>query len=156
MRFYIGLHVLVMMSIALDGCGNSARDTEADKNGEYAVSDSMNDLKLVLPEIPSTISTPEDKAGFIAIHFWDGLDFNDTAKSMNREFMEQNFVEYISIMPAVMASDRQDAFKVLIKKSSARADTRKMISDFGRKYLANPDSPMKNPEYYKDFLDAQK
>lgn len=159
MRFYALWSMMTVLAILMAGCGNSARDEGRDEAAMLAKTgstDSIDVIALEMPAIPSTISEPEDRAGFIAIHFWDGLDFTDTARSMNQEFMEQNFVDYLSIMPAVMASDRQEAFDVLLKKASVRADTREMILNLGNKYLAHPESPMKNAEFYRDFLDAQK
>lgn len=147
MRHHVILLAFVPGLLGLVGCGHSG-------GGEVQtplVEDSVETLALVLPEIPSTISAPEDKAGFIAIHFWDNLDFNDVEKSLNTEFMEQNFVDYISILPAVMAADRQMAFDALMARSSVNPSAKAMLIAFGEKYLNHPDSPMKNREYYSDF-----
>ena len=74
-------------TLAIAGNGNATMATSASKtlSGE--------ELMLELPFIPETISSPEDKAGFIAIHFWDNLDFSDHSRALNQKFMEQNFVD---------------------------------------------------------------
>lgn len=148
MRHRIFLLALAPVFLGLAGCGNSGKGNVQSSIVEDSIEEIMT---LVLPSIPSTISEPEDKAGFIAIHFWDGLDFCDEEKVSDAEFMEQNFVDYLSIFPAVMAADRQAAFDVLMSRSAVNPSARAMIVSFGEKYLNHPDSPMKNSEYYSDF-----
>ncbi len=151
MRHRIFLLALAPGFLGLVGCGSSGKDSAQSP----LVEDSVEEvLTLVLPSIPSTISEPEDKAGFIAIHFWDNLDFSDEEKVSDIRFMEQNFVDYLSIFPAVMATDRQAAFDVLMSRSAVSPSARAMIVSFGEKYLNHPDSPMKNSEYYTDFRNS--
>ncbi|MDE6188625.1 MAG: DUF5106 domain-containing protein, partial [Duncaniella sp.] len=77
-------------------------------------------------------------------------------KVSDAEFMEQNFVDYLSIFPAVMAADRQAAFDVLMSRLAVNPSARAMIVSFGEQYLNHPDSPMKNREYYSDFRKSVK
>ena len=153
MRHCIFLLALAPGFLGLVGCGSSGKDSAQSP----LVEDSVEVvLTLVLPSIPSTISEPEDKAGFIAIHFWDNLDFSDEEKVSDVRFMEQNFVDYLSIFPAVMAADRQAAFDVLMSRSAVNPSARAMIVSFGEKYLNHQDSPMKNSEYYTDFRNSER
>lgn len=108
---------------------------------------------LELPYIPKTISEPEDKAGFIAIHFWDNLDFAES-RALNVRFMEQNFVDWLSIMPAVMSEDRVKAFQSLFSRAAAVPEVYSLFRGLGDKYLADPQSPMVSSEYYKDYVSA--
>lgn len=137
----------------MSGCtGVSDKNTHVSEAA--AAADTVVELTLELPQIPSTVSAPEDKAGFIAIHFWDNLDFTDSRKALDTDFMEQNFVDYLSIFPAVMAEDRVEAFNTLIERSSATPETRALIEALGKKYLNHPESPMRNDEYFADFVAA--
>ena len=135
-------------TLAIAGNGNATMATSASKtlSGE--------ELMLELPFIPETISSPEDKAGFIAIHFWDNLDFSDHSRALNQKFMEQNFVDYLSVLPAVMSSDRVRAFESMFARAVATPETFKLIKALGDKYLNDPRSPMVNGEYYADFVKA--
>lgn len=147
----------VITVLVLMACATACSGT---KDGKQSVAVAGNDaadvevLALELPRIPSTISEPEDMAGFLAIHFWDNLDFKDSEKSLDADFMERNFVEYLSILPAVLAEDRKAAFNELIERASVTPETRDMIVMFGKKYLHHPQSPMHNDEYYRDFVAA--
>ncbi|MDE7475642.1 MAG: DUF5106 domain-containing protein, partial [Duncaniella sp.] len=86
----------------------------------------------------------------------DNFDFSDKEKSLNLTFMERNFVDYLKLIPAAMTEDRRMAFSELIKRASVSPETRSLIIGFGEKYLNDPDSPMKNAEYYADFVKAAK
>ena len=45
-------------------------------------------LYLPLPDVPSSLRTPETRANYIVSHFWDTLDFKiDTLKTRNPDFM---------------------------------------------------------------------
>ena len=153
-------YILLLSIIAMSGCSQtqfqSSESNEPIDSSDIEVSnsDSVEVPALEMPVIPATISEPEDMAGFIAIHFWDNLDFSDMEGVGDTVFLEQNFVDYLGVMPAVMASDRLVAFKALMKRSSANKAARELIVAFGEKYLNHPDSPMKNPEHYADFKQA--
>lgn len=151
--FYAAAVPAFVSALALSGCSGAS-----EKNSSAAVTEIPPDTIafLELPQIPATIRTPEDKAGFIAIHFWDNLDFRDHRKSLDVNFMEQNFVDYLSILPAVMAEDRVMALNILLERSSATPETRELIESLGIKYLSHPDSPMHNDEYFADFVAAMK
>lgn len=143
----IGIPVLLAACGTPSGGGDKVTDVVATTDTVTA-----EELSLELPNVPVAISAPHEKAGFIAIHFWDNLDFTDSSKALNVDFMEQNFVDYLSIMPAVMATDRLKAFGALIEQASATPETLALILALGEKYLNHPDSPMLNSEYYSDFV----
>lgn len=117
----------------------------------YADSD-VEIMALELPAIPEPISTMEGRAGYLAAHFWDNLNFADTTRSLNANFMEQNFVDFLSLMPAVMSSDRVIAFDNLLDSAAVTRATYWLVIDMGDKYLIHPDSPLRNEEYYIDFV----
>lgn len=156
--FYAAAVPAFVSALALSGCsGTSEKNSSAAVTGIPVTEIPPDTIAfLELPQIPATIRTPEGKAGFIAIHFWDNLDFRDHRKSLDVNFMEQNFVDYLSILPAVMAEDRVMALNILLERSSATPETRELIESLGIKYLSHPDSPMHNDEYFADFVAAMK
>ena len=38
-------------------------------------------MELVVPEAPATMTDPQEMAGYVAIHFWDNMDFSDTIRT---------------------------------------------------------------------------
>lgn len=142
-RLAILLTLLVVVS-----CGrHDSKTTYSD-----TASDSIEVMALEMPDIPEVIPTLEGKAGYLAAHFWDNLDFTDSARSLNEDFMEQNFVDFLSIMPAVMSHDRVTAFENLLNRASASDEAYYLMVDYGDKYLIGEDSPLLNEEYYVDFI----
>ena len=129
------------MAVACGNPADKASKADADSSGNSAV------LLLELPTIPETISATEDRAGYLAGHFWDNLNFADTTRSLNMDFMEQNFVNFLSVLPAVMSSDRAIAFDNLMHNASAHNDAYWLIVDMCDKYLMDPNSPMRNEDY---------
>ncbi|MCI8999064.1 MAG: DUF5106 domain-containing protein [Muribaculaceae bacterium] len=145
-RFSLILTLLVTVA-----CGKQADNVADDDNGSLPEQEIMS---LELPAIPEAISTMEGKAGYLAGHFWDNLNFTDTLRSLNVDFMEQNFVDFLSLLPAVMSSDRAVAFDRMLKQASASHDAYWLMVDMGDKYLMDPNSPLRNEDYYIDFLNS--
>lgn len=52
-----------------------------------------------LPDVPATLTAPEDRAAYLSLHYWDYFDFADTSLISRPEITEQAFVDFISILP---------------------------------------------------------
>lgn len=109
--------------------------------------------ELPLPEIPSSISDKQEQLKYITLHFWDALDFNDTIKSLNEEFIEQNFSNFAFIMAHLpdSLSAAQAAGKFL-EKASVNQKAFDFACSTARHYLDDPNSPMRNEELWIVFL----
>lgn len=135
--------------LSCNGQGQAAR------NAEQATADTLQGIvyELPLPEVPSALTAPEERAEYIISHFWDGMDFADTLRSHNRLFMEQNFVNFLSLFPHA----RQEALSRHVGRflERARADSVAfdLVNDIAERYLDNPNSPMRCEEYYILFLE---
>ncbi len=146
-------YVAIVIAMAATACTFN-KSSEAKISDDSSISDGK--LVLELPSIPVAISEPEDRAGFLAVHFWDGLDFSDRDLALNMEFMERNFVDFIGMLPSVIGSDRLLAFESLLRQAAVMPEGRSLIMALGHKYFHHPSSPMRNDEYYGDFLKASK
>lgn len=109
--------------------------------------------ELPLPEIPTTLESPEERAAYIMSHFWDAMDFSDTTLCNDTAFMEQNIVNFISMFPHAEKSAGAEAFGSFVKKAAANPDALSLIFEIVENYLAYPNSPMRNEEYYIIFLE---
>lgn len=89
---------LILFSI-ICSCDNSRKQDRL----ETVSVDSITELPL--PSVPSGITTTEDRAAFVARHFWDALDFRSDPLAVDTAFMEQNFANFISVL-AVTPQDR--------------------------------------------------
>ena len=93
----IGSLVAVMLACS---CHSNGRE-QTGRDGVQAVSDTLprSGYVLSLPDVPPSLTAPEERAAYIIAHFWDGMDFGDTLRCRDRAFMEQNFVNYLSLFP---------------------------------------------------------
>lgn len=112
-------------------------------------------LELPFPEPPSSLSTPEERAAYILAHFWDELDFTDTVRSHNEEFMEQNFSNFISVFPFADEEGRIQGVKELMKRSEKDSVAHALVAETAYKYLYDPNSPMLNEDFYIPFLEEE-
>ena len=118
---------------------------------ETASSDSA--LELPLPKVPMTLRDVSERADYIINHFWDAMDFGDTARSRNTAFMEQNFSNFISVFPFASEPAQQTAVGALLHKAEADSAAYVLLAGIAEKYLYEPNSPMLSEDYYILFLD---
>lgn len=109
--------------------------------------------ELALPKVPSALTKPEERAEYIIGHFWDGMDFADTLRSRDRRFMEQNFVNFLSLFPHARQKALRPYIKGLLKRAAADSLASNIVNDLAEEYLADPYSPMRNEKYYIIFLE---
>jgi hypothetical protein len=103
---------------------------------------------------PAMLTTPPERADYIVLHFWDKFDFRDTMYCHAPDITEQAFVDFIALFPhtSSMAKVSEGVNKLL---TSAEVEN-VMYNYFCMKaehYLYNPNSPMRNDEYYIPFLE---
>lgn len=110
--------------------------------------------ELPLPEVPGSLRTPGERAAYIVSHFWDGMDFADTIRSRNNEFVEQNFVNYLSLFPHTPADTLKTAVPRLMQRAEADSVAYNLLADLADKYLYDPESPMLDEESYIIFLES--
>lgn len=147
-RHILPFAIALMLSSSFLSGQNLVSDTLSIANEKDAVI-----KELPLPFIPKTIARPEERAAYILSHFWDGMDFGDTLLCRDREFMEQNLVNFISLFPHA----RQEALPAPVAKflGLAATDTAglRLVSDIVETYLDDPNSPMRDEGYYIIFLE---
>ena len=140
--------IYLMFLIALAaGCSGKQKEDTARTSQQDSVE------LLEMPQIPSEITDPNQRADYLAVHFWDNMDFRDTLRSHNKEFIEQNFVNYTSILP--YASDTLkviDGFSAMLKKAEVDRKAYDLLMKTADSYLYDPNSPMLNEDLYILYL----
>jgi hypothetical protein len=136
------------MFLAVSCTGNG----RASSGGGQLVVDSVSALSLPLPYIPVTLTTPEDRADYLVVHFWDGMDFTDHALSLDTAFMEQNFVNFIQLYDIASAEGIKSGASTIMRKAAADSLAYRFLFDIVERYLSDPNSPMLNEEHFIPFL----
>ena len=117
-----------------------------------AVVNSLGSEVFPLPSVPDSLVTAESRANYLALHYWDNIDFNDPTIIGNEDISEQGFSNFISIMPYV--TQKEVAFAEFISKISLKPDVQDYFMAVAKKYLAESQSPVFNEELYIMMLQS--
>lgn len=143
----IAAAIAVMASAA--ACGGATASTAATAAQAAPAAEGR---ELPLPAVPAELTRPADRADFVAARFWQGLDFA-SARAADTTFMEQNFVNFLSVLPhASSDSVRAAAVAALLARASTAPAALSLIGWLAEVYLNSTDSPMYSEGAYIDFL----
>lgn len=145
---------LVLLLLSLASC--AGKKGEAETRGKETVSE-RHAAELPLPAIPQSLTSPEARAAYLALHFWDAMDFADHALSLDTAFMEQNFANYLSVFPVLRQdAERSDAVGALLCRAAQDSAALAFLQDVVEKYLKDPNSPMRDEGlltvFYEEML----
>ena len=121
----------------------------------FALSTVVNSLGsevFPLPSVPDSLVTAKSRANYLALHYWDNIDFNDSTIIGNEDISEQGFSNFISIMPYV--TQKEVAFAEFVSKISLKPDIQDYFMAVAKKYLAESQSPVFNDELYIMMLQS--
>ena len=121
----------------------------------FALSTVVNSLgseAFPLPSVPDSLVTAESRANYLALHYWDNVDFCDPTIIGNEDISEQGFSNFISIMPYV--TQKEVAFAEFVSKISLKPDVQDYFMAVAKKYLAESQSPVFNDELYIMMLQS--
>jgi hypothetical protein len=129
------------------------------QNKNSATDDSAGNLSPAPPafqmtQIPAVLTSPGERADYLVTHYWDNFNFRDTAYIHLPEVTEQAFVDYIDVMPYTSAAVASASVKNMLKKAEAEAKMYLYFADLYEKYLYDPNSPMRNDEWYIPVLES--
>jgi hypothetical protein len=109
-------------------------------------------MEFPYPQIPSMMTEPQQRATYLLMHYWDNVDFNDMKLVANDDFMEQGFVNYLSVLPIVDALTAERSVEAMMKRAEVNGVAYKKLVNIAEKYLFEPNSPMVSDEMYIMFL----
>ena len=109
-------------------------------------------VEFPYPQIPSMMTEPQQRATYLLMHYWDNVDFKDMKLVANDDFMEQGFVNYLSVLPIVDALTAERSVEAMMKRAEVNGVAYKKLVNIAEKYLFEPNSPMVSDEMYIMFL----
>lgn len=122
------------------------------QNSKEAPKDTIT--SFTLPTIPPMLTAPELRADFLVKHYWDNVNFADTNYVHHPEVTEQAWADYCDILNHVPLETAQQAMQKTIERTNVDKKAFTYITDLADKYLYDPNSPMRNEEFYIPVLDA--
>lgn len=107
---------------------------------------------FVLPAIPDVITSNEERAIYLIMHYWDRFDFANRSLIDRPDITEQAFVDYINILGYVPIKEADKSLLYTIEKAEADTVMYEHFALLFEKYLYDPNSPFRNEEYYIPVL----
>lgn len=108
-------------------------------------------IGFVLPTIPQSITQPEQRANFLALHYWDNLDMANQ-EVVESESTQVAFADFIALLPHT--TERGKAFAELWRVSYPHRDAFYYMLELAELYLYDVSSPQRNEEFYIEALEA--
>lgn len=107
---------------------------------------------LPLPAVPDSLISPLDRAEYAVIHFWDSLAAVSPDLRADTAFMEQSFSNFIAMLPYVSPAVCDTAVVRLVSRVRPVLSDYTLMAEIARKYLDDPNSPMRSEELFIVFL----
>ncbi|WP_051697569.1 DUF5106 domain-containing protein [Prevotella sp. 10(H)] len=148
-QYYIHCQLTAISFFVLIFCSCNGNSDKKDNISEDSLqTDKKREFNMIA--IPYQLTAPADRAAYLAAHYWDNFDFSDTVYCHMPEVTEQAFTNYIDIFPHTSFENVESSIKNILT-SAEKEETGRMFryfTDMYDKYLYDPNSPMRNEEYY--------
>ena len=142
MIFYKAAAIIICSAAILSSCKGKKDAAQESSKGV---------LKMI--EVPSIITDEKEAALYIADHFWDNVDFNDTSYISNKQALNTHFSAYVQNLTTV---PHEAALKSVTKLAdNAIAGNPKMmmkIQEMFETAFYHPNSIFRNEELYIAIL----
>lgn len=125
-------------------------------NASHKESNAQQDTiqSFTLPAIPPMLTAPEQRADFLVKHYWDHVNFADTNYIHHTEVTEQAWADYCDILNHVPLQVAQAAIQKTMTQAEKEKKVYNYLTELADKYLYDPNSPMRNEEFYIPVLEA--
>lgn len=143
----IKLIIIVAFSVALAAC--------AGKADKQANATSAQQSGFTLPSVPASIHRPEQRAAFLATHYWEKFNFTDTTLlTTDSDDIEQAFSNFTALLPVTDYATASSAVAKLMSLASATPSMFNHFYDLADKYFHDVNSPSHCDEYFIPVLQA--
>lgn len=104
--------------------------------------------KFTVPEPPAMLTTQQQKAEYVATHYWDNFNFADTSLISRADITEQAFADFVNILPHLSVPLLEKGVTAMMNKAAADSAMYAHFAELSEKYLYDPNSPMRNEDIY--------
>ena len=87
------------------------------KNSAVSESPASRPPAFQMIRIPAVLTSPDERAEYLVMHYWDNFNFSDTTSIHLPEVAEQALVDYIDIMPYAPVSVASASVKNMLEKA---------------------------------------
>ncbi len=107
-----------------------------------------------IPQVPGMITDTMAMITWAEQHYWDNYDFADTTAVNDADYTEQAFANYLQLLHNIPREKGNESIEILFKKASVDKYSLQKVAEVAEKYLFDPNSPMRDEEYYIVALNA--
>lgn len=144
--------LLCLLSLSLViSCKHMPPNDNRQTSGQTA-KDTVLEAGYIRPEIPQMMSDPQQRALYYVNHYWDGYSLADTA-FIRSDDTEQLFADFIGALQYVALEESSAALKRMMCRMEADSTAYARFCTLSEKYLYEPNSPMRNEDYYIPVLE---
>lgn len=111
-----------------------------------------NKVNYIRPEIPTVISDSKQRASYYVKHYWSGYSLTDTA-FIHSNHTEQLYADFIDALQYAAPEARSSALRAMMNHAEADSTAYTRFWTLSEKYLYDPNSPMRNEDYYISILE---
>lgn len=108
--------------------------------------------KFVLPAIPSTLKTVDQRAEYLSLHYWDTFNMKDTTYVGRSYILEPIFADYLSVISVLPTSKAFCSVNKFMSKAELNGCLYTHFINLSEKYLYDSGAPMLNENLYLLFL----
>lgn len=141
--------ILIGVALAMVGCGQKSKK-ETTTQSSTAQKTEISFPTISIPEMLPA----EERAKYMAEHFWDRFDFQDTTFCNKPDITEQAYANYLDILRYVEPAVAQQSVAALMKSAEVDSTMFDYFASLSDKYLYDPNSPFRNDELLIPALEA--
>lgn len=143
---------LLLLFIILPTTYSCNHNSSKDANTRAVLTDSIWEFQL--PEVPIILTSSKQRLNFLVNHYWDNINLTDTSFTYNNNDLEQAWANYCDLLNRIPLSNAQDAIKSAFTRMNGNKKVLATFEYLADKYLYDPNSPMRNEEFYIPVLEA--
>lgn len=149
--FFTFIFLGVFSMILFVACIQVRRSNEVPEENKAAKS-VLPIVRYTRPEIPQMMTDPQQRAFYYVKHYWDGYSLADTV-FIRSDDTEQLFSDFIGALEYVTPEESSTALKRMMSRMEEDSTAYSRFCFLSEKYLYEPNSPMRNEEYFISVLE---
>lgn len=150
MKVNVKFVMCLLLAVTIIGC-TSQGNKQSEEQAATATPSVPKNFERAVP--PVMMTDPQERAAFMITHFWDKFDFRDTMYCHTPDITEQAFVDFIALFPHAPNNKVAEGVRRLLDSAEVDVVMYNYFYVKAEHYLYNPNSPMRNDEFFIPFLE---
>lgn len=137
-----GFHIIILLGLIAGSCTGNPKQVNTKALKQFS-----------LPAIPAIMNDRQQQLDYLAMHYWDNFDFNDTSLINSSLITEQVFTNYIQSLLQAGAPTTALSVRHMLERALPNPQLSTCFMELLEKYLYDPNSPLRNEEIYSIALE---